>query len=81
MEINLPPDELAIIEGLVSAGRFATVEEAVAEGIRLLASNEQLRQQVQEGINQADRGDVTDHDTVFARLRTVASAAQADGGQ
>lgn len=78
MHIHLPQEQLAIIEGLVSTGRFATVEEAVAEGIRLLASNERLRQQVQEGIEQADRGDVIDHDTVFAGLRTMANAAKAD---
>jgi putative addiction module CopG family antidote len=68
MNIDLPKEQLASIDSLVAAGRFSSAEEAIREGIRLLVSRERLRQQVQTGIDQADRGKVTDHDTVVAEL-------------
>ena len=76
MEVNLPADQQAIVENLVASGRFPTGGDAISEGVRLLASTERLRQQVQVGIEQADRGDMVDHDTVFARLTAMALAAQ-----
>ncbi len=74
MEIQLPPDQQTLIENLVASGRFQSVDEAVAEGVRLLVSTEKLREDVQLAINQADRGEVLDHDTVFARLRATAAS-------
>ncbi|WP_164102576.1 ribbon-helix-helix domain-containing protein [Candidatus Laterigemmans baculatus] len=74
MEIHLPPDQRAIVEHLVASGRFRSADEALAEGVRLLASAEKLREEVEVGIQQADRGELVDHDTVFARLRTLADA-------
>ena len=79
MEVQLPADQQAIIQGLVASGRFPSVEDVISEGVRLLASTERLRQEVQVGIEQADRGEVVDHDTVFSRLKTMAATAQ-DGG-
>jgi len=82
MNIDLPADQKAFIDHLVASGRFASADEAVGESIRLLVSRERLREQVEVGIKQADRGDVVDHDTVFAQLRTRASTAQeANSGQ
>ena len=76
MEVHLPADQQAIVESLVASGRFPTVDDAISEGVRLLASTERLRVKVQEGIEQADRGDVIDHDTVFARLKAMAVDTQ-----
>ena len=75
MEVHIAPDQQAIIENLVTSGRFRSVDDVVAEGVRLLATTELLRQEVQVGIEQADRGDVLDHDTVFERLRALAATA------
>ena len=75
MEVHIAPDQQAIIESLLTSGRFQSVDDVVAEGVRLLATTEKLRQKVQVGIEQADRGDVIDHDTVFARLRALAATA------
>lgn len=65
MEIHLAPDLRAIVENLVNSGRFQSLDEAIAEGVRLLVSTEALRQKVQVGIEQANRGELLDHDTVF----------------
>jgi antitoxin ParD1/3/4 len=75
MNVQIPQEQQAIVEALVAAGRFASIDEAISEGIRLLASTEELRQQIQIGIEQADRGDVIDHDTVFAHLKALATTA------
>ncbi|NOY42255.1 MAG: CopG family transcriptional regulator [Planctomycetes bacterium] len=80
MKVDLPAEQQAIIENLVSSGRFSSAGEAVTEGLRLLVSSERLRQQVQEGIEQADRGELIDHDTVFGQLRAMAAATQAPSG-
>ena len=81
MNIELPPDRQAFLVGLVAAGRFSSVGEAIREGVDLLISREDLKQQIQVGIDQADRGDVTDHDTVFRHLRTLASEADESARQ
>jgi putative addiction module CopG family antidote len=80
MEIHLTGEDRTVVENLVAAGRFSSVEEAVLEGVRLLAANERLRGQVQIGIDQADGGDVHDHDTVFEQLKRMALEAEASNG-
>jgi antitoxin ParD1/3/4 len=80
MDVQITQEQQAIVEGLVAAGRFSSVQEAISEELRLLASNEKLRQEIQLGIDQADRGEVYDHETVFAQLRTMASEAQTSNG-
>ncbi len=76
MNVELPSDLQALAESLVASGRFSSVGEVLVEGVRLLASQERLRQQVEIGIEQADRGEVADHDTVFGHLRSIVASAQ-----
>ena len=76
MNVNLPPDQQALIDQLVAAGRFASTDEAIREGVRLLVSQEKVRAEIQIGIDQADRGELTDHDSVFAKLRATAVEIQ-----
>jgi antitoxin ParD1/3/4 len=75
MNIELPSTQQDYLEGLVAAGRYPTVNDAVREGVDLLISQEDLKQQVQIGIDQADRGELSDHESVFSRVRSVARAA------
>jgi antitoxin ParD1/3/4 len=75
VNIDLPSIQQDYLEGLVAAGRFPTVNDAVREGVELLISREDLKQQVQVGIDQADRGELLDHDLVFERVRSAARAA------
>jgi putative addiction module CopG family antidote len=81
VNINLPPDQRTFIENLVQSGRFASTDEVISECVGLLVSREQLREQVEFGIRQADQGDVIDHDTVFANLRSRATELQESGSQ
>lgn len=79
MSIQLPPNEQSAAERLVALGKFRSVEEVVVESVRRLVSSEKLREQVQAGIDQADRGELLDHDTVFAKLRSLAAASDIAG--
>jgi antitoxin ParD1/3/4 len=81
VNLQLPAEQQAFIESLVETGRFSSVNEAISEAIRLLASQERLKQEIQVGIQQADRGDVVDHDTVFSQLRAMATELEAENGQ
>ncbi len=76
MNVDLPAEQEAFIERLVAAGRYPSPTEAVRDGVRLLMSQERLKQQVDVGIEQADRGELVDHDTVFGQLKAMAAAAR-----
>jgi antitoxin ParD1/3/4 len=69
MNVQLTPDASQFVEGLVAAGQYPSVQDAVADGVRLLQARHALKTQIQIGIDQADRGDLHDHDEVFDSLR------------
>ncbi|MGY8770555.1 MAG: hypothetical protein ACKVH8_19245 [Pirellulales bacterium] len=80
MEIEITAEQQAIIEGWLANGRFSSAEDAVSECIQQFKAQDQLRQKVQTGIDQADRGELIDHDVLFSHLETIASETQ-DPGQ
>ena len=73
MNIELPADAAQFIEGLVAAGQYRSVDEAVADGVQLLMSRQQLRADVQKGITELDAGQGIAGEQVFAELRERAS--------
>jgi putative addiction module CopG family antidote len=81
MQIDLPAEQQTFIENLVASGQFSSENHAMSEAVRLLISREQLKQAVQLGIEQADRGMLLDHDTVFGQLRMMATAQPPETGQ
>ena len=52
MNLNLPNDINTFVKSLVSDGRFASEEDAVIEGVRMLMGREQLRGEIQVGVDQ-----------------------------
>lgn len=70
MNVQLTPDLQAEVDKLVVLGHFKSADDAVAEGIRLLLTAEGAYEEVRIGIEQADNGELLDHDTVFANLRS-----------
>jgi putative addiction module CopG family antidote len=69
MKIDLPADASSFVETLISTGAFQTPGDVVAEGIRLLASREKLRAEVQAGIDDANAGNLVDANEVYAEAR------------
>ena len=68
MNLNLPNEVNDFVKDLVSQGRFDSEEAAVVEGIRLLMSREQLRGEIQKGVDQLGNGQLFDEETVFGEL-------------
>ncbi len=68
MNVQLPNDLAEFLRQLVADGMVASENEALAEGLRLLRSREQLRRDVNLGIEQLQRGEGIDGEVVFNRL-------------
>ncbi len=73
MNINLPNDALQFVEGLVASGEYNSTNDAVVDGVRLLMSRQQLRADIQKGIDELDAGLGVFGEEVFAKLRERAS--------
>ena len=73
MNVPLSEAQAALLKRMVESGRYGSEAESVDEAFRLLEEEnrafEQIRHKVQEGIAQADRGELIDADEVFARLK------------
>ncbi len=68
MNLNLPSDVNAFVKSLVTDGRFESEEAAIIEGVRLLMGREQLKAEIQVGIDQLDNDQHFDEETVFAEV-------------
>lgn len=68
MNLNLPVEADEFVKGLVAQGRYQSEEAAVVDGIRLLMGREELRKEIQIGIDQLNRGTSHDEETVFAEI-------------
>lgn len=71
MNVQLAPELQAEFDKLVCSGHFKNADDAVAQGIRLLLTAEGAYEKVRLGIEQANSGELLDHDTVFAKLRSM----------
>ncbi len=69
MNINLPADATQFIESLVTTGQYPSPDDAVADGVRLLMGQLQLRAEIQQGIAELDAGQGIEGEQVFAELR------------
>ncbi len=80
MNVDLPPDAMQFLQRLVASGEFQSAELALAEGVRLLMGRQQLRAEIQQGINELDSGQGLEGKRVFAELRERAekSSERAD---
>ena len=77
MNVSLTPELEAYISAKVDTGLYGSQSEVVREGLRLLmerdrlveARLQELRNEVQEGLEQARDGDLLPSEEVFARIR------------
>ncbi len=74
--ITLPNEMAEAVRAKVAAGEYATESEVIRDGLRLLAEQDEARQQrlkdvqakVKPGLDQLDRGEGRLGTDVFARL-------------
>ncbi len=69
MNVNLTADSANFIQGLVTSGQYPSAEEAVSDGVRLLMSQQHLREKIHQGVAELDAGEGIDGKQVFAELR------------
>ncbi len=70
MEITLSPEFESYVDELIAAGKYATKDEALTDGLRALrerqelsgAELEDLRREIQVGIDAIDRGEYEEFD-------------------
>lgn len=77
MSTEMSEDNERYIQDLIERGVFHDRAAAVDAAITLLRQREQLRGEVQAGIEQADRGELLDSESVFRRLLARAQQIEA----
>ena len=68
MNIEIPPELNPFVQQMILGGSYRNENELLVEGLRLLRSREQLRSDVNAGIEELEAGRGLDGDDVFARL-------------
>jgi antitoxin ParD1/3/4 len=78
MDIENIPDELrAFVRAELGSGRYRSVDDLIAEGLRVLFEREtfisvhcrELRDEIARGVAQAERGELVDGEAAMERLR------------
>ena len=84
MDLLLTPDLEQLIESKVKSGRYNSATDVVREALRLLEHRdevftrrkEEIREQIEEGWQSAERGELVDGDEVFRRIDTELGAME-----
>jgi putative addiction module CopG family antidote len=79
MTVDMPAELAPFVERLIAERRFLTESEVLAEGLRLLQSQETLRAAVRQGFAQLDEGKSSAADTVLARAEERIAAIERAG--
>lgn len=77
MNVSVGQEFEEYVRAKVESGDYASVSEVVRDGLRLMREKEQLfearvqslRGEIQKGIDQVERGEVRDGETVMSELR------------
>jgi putative addiction module CopG family antidote len=67
LSVDIPAELVPFVERLIAERRFLTESEVLAEGLRVLQSQETLRTAVRQGFTQLDEGKSAAADAVFAK--------------
>lgn len=84
MNINLKPQQEQFLREKLDSGKYGSIDEVIAEAFRLLEERDkhyqqwldETREKVAVGIEQANRGQLTDGKVAMARLREKLSQAR-----
>ena len=87
LNVSLTPELEQFVQSRLASGRYQTASEVVREGLRLLEEREEAREtalneiraKIQRGIEQADRGELLDGDTVFEEIGQLGARRRANG--
>ena len=76
MSVDIPRNYGAVVQQLISDGKFANESEVVAEGIRLVIARENLHADIQAGIDELDAGKAIEASEVYAEARRRVKAIE-----
>jgi len=76
MTVDIPADLAPFVQRLIAERRFLTEGDVLAEGLRLLQSQEALRAAVRNGFTELDGGRSTPADDVFAKAEERLTTAE-----
>ena len=76
MNVHLTPELEQLVQSKVKTGRYNSATEVLREALRLLEHRDEIftrrkdeiREQIEEGWQSAERGDLVDGDDVFDRI-------------
>ena len=76
MNVHLTPELEQFVQSKVKSGRYNSASEVVREALRLLEQRDEvftlrkdeIRKQIEEGLQAAKRGELVDGDEVFDRI-------------
>ena len=82
MNVSLPPELESLVDEKVQTGMYQTASEVVREALRLLKERDEtklreLRETIQAGIDQLERGEYTEYDP--ANVKALAAAVRDRG--
>ena len=72
MNVPIPAESQEFVESIIRSGSYQTEAEVVGEALRLLSKREELRREVNVGVEQLDEGKGIDGEEVFDRLQRKA---------
>lgn len=78
MNVSLTPELEKLIQDKVKSGRYLSANEVVREALQLLEERDRiqqikldtLRQKLQVGVDQIDRGELIDGEEAFAEIES-----------
>ena len=82
MNGSLTPELEKLVEKKVKSGRYQSASEVIREGLRLIEDQDRLRElrleevrnQIQTGLDQLDRGEGIPGEAVYAQMRRKSAA-------
>jgi predicted transcriptional regulator len=79
--VSMSPEALSYISDAVRLGIYPTPEAALEEAVGLLKKRDELRTEIQKGIDQANRGELLPAQEVFRRLELRVAEIEAQAAQ
>jgi putative addiction module CopG family antidote len=74
MNVSIPTELEYFVQSLIVSGDYRDPGEVVGTALKMLQHKEQLRREIQTGIEELDKGLGLNADDVFARLMEKAKA-------
>jgi len=80
MSVEMTPELQGLVQNIFRSGTYRDENEVLSEALRLLERREQLRREVNAGIEQLEQGMGIDGEEVFDRLERKAREIERKAG-